>query len=231
MGWNYLSTLGFKLIRVSKRGPWRQITTMGLVIGKYPHAHMFSDLVFLVVRPTLGFYENRSPAWAKIVYHNIRWYCCFCPRFGEHKEYRSGEMMGAFLCDCSESWQPTRQHYCRGVWPIAEPYCEFNMKSRCFETSRDLPITRRIVLCILTQDWFVNQFSPFRYFLNFSALSNPGYPLNITIIFDRSSHSSAAVTPIKYESDLTYWGRDKMADISQTIFSNAFFWMKKIHFD
>ena len=35
---------------------------------------------------------------------------------------------------------------------------------------------------------------------------------------------------IKFIKALTYWGRDKMAAISQTTFSNAFSWMKMYEF-
>ena len=41
------------------------------------------------------------------------------------------------------------------------------------------------------------------------------------------SHSSAGST---FGFPLTHWGRDKMAVISQTILSNAFYWMKIFEF-
>ena len=47
----------------------------------------------------------------------------------------------------------------------------------------------------------LSQFPPFRYFPNFSALSNSRKLLNSTFIFGRCRHSWAAVTPVKYECD------------------------------
>ena len=71
------------------------------------------------------------------------------------------------------------------------------------------------------------------------------------IKFDRCRRSLVVVEPVKYELDLTvltntftetslqwklrngvltHWGRDKIATISQTTFSNAFSWMKMFEY-
>ena len=48
----------------------------------------------------------------------------------------------------------------------------------------------------------LDQFPPFRYFPEFfHHWQNVGYLFNITFISDRCPHSSAAMTPVKYESD------------------------------
>ena len=44
-------------------------------------------------------------------------------------------------------------------------------------------------------------FPPFRYFPNFSALSNTHYLLKITFIFDKCRSSSATVAPVKYKCE------------------------------
>ena len=42
--------------------------------------------------------------------------------------------------------------------------------------------------------------------------------------------SSLTHTCVNRRDELTHWGRDKMADIFQTIFSNAFSWRKMLEF-
>ena len=44
------------------------------------------------------------------------------------------------------------------------------------------------------------------------------------------SQSLSMKNKLFFKSSLTHWGRDKMAAISQTTFSNAFFWMKMYEF-
>ena len=54
------------------------------------------------------------------------------------------------------------------------------------------------------------------------------YYINLVLISIMSHRWTAGL--LWYRLSLTHWGRDKMAAISQTIFSNAFSWMKMFEF-